>query len=240
MDPKQRERQILGLVVDSYIEESRPISSAYLCKKYNLSCSSATVRNIMVALERQGLLSHIYTSSGRVPTKEGFKLYIESFQEDSYQDYPVTISFYSAPQPTLDDIVDHTLDALSLSGYTSLVAVSGQDRMLFFKGLRFMLEQPEFENIARLKDILYILEVKMNDIGKLLCSYEDDKIRILIGDDIGFNEIADCSLLVSGLKERDYRLALALLGPMRMNYTRAASCLYSVKNRLEQLLDKIV
>jgi len=229
------------LVVDSYIEESKPISSAYLCKRYNLTCSSATVRNIMFALERQGLLSHIYTSSGRVPTKAGFKIYIESFEREGFQDYPITISFYSAPRPSLDDIVDHTLDALSLSGYTSLVAVSGrQDRMLFFKGLRFMLEQPEFENVERLKDILYILEVKMDDIGKLLFDYSDEKIRILIGDDIGFSEIADCSLVVSGLNEKDHRLALALLGPMRMNYTRAASYLNSVKNRLEQLLIGLV
>ena len=161
VNSKEREKQILSLIVDSYIEESKPISSAYLCEKYNFSCSSATIRNIMLALERQGLLSHIYTSSGRVPTKEGFKVYIASFNDDEFQGCPVAFSFYSAPQPSLDDIVDQTLDALSTSGYTSLVAVSGQDRMLFFKGLRFMLEQPEFEDVARLKDILYILEVKM-------------------------------------------------------------------------------
>ena len=237
VNTKEREKQILSLIVDSYIEESRPISSGYLCQKYKLSCSSATIRNIMLALERQGLLSHIYTSSGRVPTKQGFKLYIQDFEYDNFQDYSVAFSFYLAPEPTLSDIVNNTLDALSLSGYTSLLAVSGQDKGLFFKGLRFMLEQPEFEDVDKLKEILYILEVKMNDIEKLLFNYGDDKIKILIGDDIGFSEIVDCSLVVSGIKEKDHSFALALLGPMRMNYTKAASCLYSVKNRLEELFD---
>lgn len=227
------------MIIDSYIEESKPISSGYLCQKYDLSCSSATIRNIMLALEQQGLLSHIYTSSGRVPTKEGFKLYIKDFEYDKIQDYPVAFSFYFTPKPTLNDIVNNTLDALSLSGYTSLVAVSGQDKGLFFKGLRFMLDQPEFENIDKLKEILYILEVRVNDIEKLLFDYGDDKIKILVGDDIGFSEIVDCSLVVSGIKERDHNFALALLGPMRMNYTKAASCLYSVKNRLGELFDRL-
>ena len=64
----------------------------------------------------------------------------------------------------------------------------------------------------------------------------DEKIQILIGDDIGFSEIANCSLVISGLCDSGVQVALGLLGPMRMNYVRAASCLYSVRRQLECLV----
>jgi len=242
VDIRNRERETLGLIIDSYIEESRPISSAYICRKYHLSCSSATIRNIMVSLERQGLLSHIYTSSGRVPTQEGFRRYVENFDgQNSLQECSVSLGLYTLPRPSIEEVINHTLDTLvQLSGYTSLMAVSGRDEKIFFRGMRFMLEQPEFEDASRLKDIFYALEVKMGALQALLFSCIDDRIRILIGDDIGFEEISDCSLVVSGLREKDLSFAFALLGPVRMNYNRAASCLSSVKNCFKEVVEGFV
>jgi len=241
-DIRDREREILGLIIDSYIEESKPISSAYICGKYHLSCSSATIRNIMVSLERQGLLSHIYTSSGRVPTQNGFRRYVENFDnQDSLQERPVNLGPYTLSQPSVEEVINHTLDVLvQLSGYTSLMAVSGRDEKISFRGMRFMLEQPEFEDASRLKDIFYALEVKMEALQSILFNCIDDGIRILIGDDIGFAEISNCSLVVSGLHEKDLSFAFALLGPMRMNYNRAASCLYSVKNQLKEIVEDFI
>jgi len=241
-DIRDREREILGLIIDSYIDESKPISSAYICRKYQLPCSSATIRNIMVSLERQGLLSHIYTSSGRVPTQDGFRRYVENFDDqDSLQEHAVSLGFYALPQPSIEEVVSHTLDALvQLSGYTSLMAVSGRDEKISFRGMRFMLEQPEFEDVNRLKDVFYALEVKMEALQNLLFKCIDGRIRILIGDDIGFEEISNCSLVVSGLREKNLSFAFALLGPMRMNYNKAASCLRSVKNRFKETVEDLI
>ncbi|MDP8289958.1 MAG: hypothetical protein P9M02_03190 [Candidatus Susulua stagnicola] len=242
VDIKNREREILGLIIDSYIEESKPISSAYICQKYHLACSTATIRNIMVLLEKQGFLSHLYTSSGRVPTQEGFRCYVENCdrQNDS-QEYSISLDSYASSQPSIEDVISHTLDALvQLSGYTSLMAVSGRDEKIFFRGMRFMLEQPEFEDVRRLKDIFYTLEVKMGALQNLFFDSIDDGIRILIGDDIGFEEIADCSLVISGLRDKDLSFAFALLGPMRMNYNKATSSLQSVRNRLKETVEEFI
>lgn len=241
-DIRDREREILGLIIDSYIDESKPISSAYICKKYHLPCSSATIRNIMVSLERQGFLSHIYTSSGRVPTQNGFRCYVENFDsQDEPCESSVSLGLYNMPAPNIEEVVNHTLDTLvQLSGYTSLMAVSGRDVKVSFRGMRFMLEQPEFEDINRLKDIFYALEVKMDVLQSLLFDCIDDRIRILIGDDIGFEEISSCSLVVSGLREKNLSFAFALLGPMRMDYNRATSCLRSVKSRFKETVEDFV
>lgn len=239
---RERESEILGLIIDSYIEESKPISSAYLCRRHQLKCSAATIRNIMVSLEKQGVLSHIYTSSGRVPTQEGFRRYVERFDDnENSEEYSVSLGLYNISQPSIEEVVNHTLDTLvRISGYTSLMAVSGRDEKVSFRGMRFMLEQPEFEDVSRLKNIFYTLEVKIEALQELLFNCIDDRVKILIGDDIGFEEISNCSLIVSGLREKDLSFAFALLGPIRMDYTKATSCLRSVKNRFKETVEGFI
>ncbi len=242
VDARERQREVLGLVIDSYIEESKPISSAYLCKKYNLNYSSATIRNILQSLENQGLLSHIHTSSGRVPTQEGFKSYIKGLKEKENAVDNVNLELRFQPARVYDakGLIDYVLDTLTkFSGYTSLLAVSDSDEKIFFRGVRFMLDQPEFKDVSRLKDIFYALEVKMDIFQTLLFDCIDEDLRIFIGDDIGFDEISECSLMVSGLKERNASFALALLGPMRMDYSRASLCLKSVRSHLKELVGEL-
>ena len=240
VDSRERESEILSLIVENYIEQSKPISSAYLCQHCRLNYSSATVRNVMLALEKQGFLSHIHTSSGRVPTKQGFKRYVEDFDEETIsRNFPISLDPYSPAEYGIDDIVDHTLDSLAqFSGYTSLVAISGRNERMSYKGMRFIMEQPEFEDVRRLKGIFYVLEVKMDMLQSLLFDCIDEKVKILIGDDIGLEEISNCSLVVSGLRKEHFSFALALLGPMRMDYAKAVSCLHSAKNQLDEVAEE--
>jgi transcriptional regulator of heat shock response len=242
VDSREREVEILDLVVKSYINESKPISSSYLCEKYNLAYSSATVRNVMEVLEKKGFLSHIHTSSGRIPTQEGFKYYVEHLKEfDFIKNYPVTLDFYAHEISDIEEGINYTLEVLAeVSGYTSLIALSGKDERFFFRGARFILEQPEFEDIHQLRNVFYALEVKISQLQDLLFHYLDENVKILIGDEIGFEEISGCSLMVSGSRQKELSFALALLGPMRMNYVKAASCLYSIKNGLKKAIEGLV
>ena len=103
-----------------------------------------------------------------------------------------------------------------------------------------MLNQPEFEDIHRLKLVFYALEVKIQELQEVLSHYFDDEVNIIIGDDIGFEEISDCSLIVSGLNLKDLSASLGLLGPMRMDYIKAVSALNFVRQRLENTVGRIV
>ena len=71
----ERQKEILKLIVIQYINTAIPVPSSIICEKLN--CSSATVRNEMVELETFGLLEKTHTSSGRVPSSEGYKYYCE-------------------------------------------------------------------------------------------------------------------------------------------------------------------
>ncbi|MFV0274697.1 MAG: heat-inducible transcriptional repressor HrcA [Bacilli bacterium] len=75
MEMNFRKDTILKLIVESYIDTIKPISSKAICDC--LDCSSATVRNEMMELEEMGYLEKEHISSGRIPSKQGYRYYID-------------------------------------------------------------------------------------------------------------------------------------------------------------------
>jgi heat-inducible transcriptional repressor len=73
----EREALILQAVVHTYITEAEPVGSRSIVKRYNLDFSAATVRNVMADLEEAGYLEQLHTSSGRVPTDDGYRYYVD-------------------------------------------------------------------------------------------------------------------------------------------------------------------
>ncbi len=83
MDINLRKYQILKLIVEDFIRQANPVGSKYLKDKYKLDYSSATIRNDMAELESEGLLEKTHTSSGRVPSTEGYKFYAQNFTNNT-------------------------------------------------------------------------------------------------------------------------------------------------------------
>ncbi|MGO1119471.1 heat-inducible transcriptional repressor HrcA [Rhodovibrionaceae bacterium A322] len=77
----QRSRDILRLVVDSYVQTGAPVGSRTLARAMGMSLSPATVRNVMADLEHLGLLVAPHTSAGRLPTDQGLRLYVDGLLE---------------------------------------------------------------------------------------------------------------------------------------------------------------
>jgi heat-inducible transcriptional repressor len=77
MELTRRQEQILKAVVDQYVATAHPVGSAAIVSSAALPISSATVRNELAALEELGLLRHLHTSGGRVPTNAGYRYYVE-------------------------------------------------------------------------------------------------------------------------------------------------------------------
>lgn len=79
----ERKAAILRVVVEQYIETAQPVGSATVAKVPELGVSSATVRNEMGVLEREGFLIQPYTSAGRVPTDKGYRFFVDSLSRPS-------------------------------------------------------------------------------------------------------------------------------------------------------------
>src|SRR5918993_3526185 len=72
----ERDRRILGVLVQGYIDDGEPISSLWLAGR-GFGVSSATLRNVLARLEEQGYVRQPHTSAGRVPTDLGYRAYVD-------------------------------------------------------------------------------------------------------------------------------------------------------------------
>lgn len=78
-----RQQQVLWATVRHYIATAEPVGSEALLKEYNLSVSSATIRNAMGVLEKSGLLYQPHISAGRVPSDSGYRIYVDKLIKPS-------------------------------------------------------------------------------------------------------------------------------------------------------------
>lgn len=72
-----RKLQILFSIINSYIIDGEPIGSKSLADEYNMNISPATIRNEMSSLEKMGLIEKAHTSSGRLPSDKGYRLFVD-------------------------------------------------------------------------------------------------------------------------------------------------------------------
>jgi heat-inducible transcriptional repressor len=74
----RREREVLRALVQDYIQTGEPVASQPLLTRHDLECSPATVRSVMSDLEALGFLEKPHASSGRIPTEQGYRLYVDT------------------------------------------------------------------------------------------------------------------------------------------------------------------
>lgn len=79
---KDRRTQILFSIIDSYIFKGEPVGSKSLADDYSFDVSPATIRNDMSSLEKKGLLKKAHTSSGRLPSDKGYRLFVDYILEN--------------------------------------------------------------------------------------------------------------------------------------------------------------
>lgn len=112
----QRERLVLQSLINYYIATAEPVGSKVMAEKYRLGISPATIRNTMKDLEEMGLINHPHTSAGRVPTDEGYRMYVDCMMGKN----PLTATEedqirreISADYAAVEDILEQTARVLA-------------------------------------------------------------------------------------------------------------------------------
>lgn len=120
-----REKDILRAVIHSYIMSGEPVASKGLVSNFNLGVSSATVRNVLSSLEKKGCIRQLHTSSGRVPTDDGYRVYVNSLmnlRRLTHEEEQRIEKEYFQKRRELRFIMDQTSKALStLTECTGLI-----------------------------------------------------------------------------------------------------------------------
>lgn len=119
----KRQEELLKLIVENYIKTAKPVSSKALCQK--LKCSSATVRNEMATLENLSLIQKTHTSSGRIPSDQGYRYYVDNImvpKELTGEDMLKLKRIFSNNALVLSDAITKSMEIVSeLTNYTAIV-----------------------------------------------------------------------------------------------------------------------
>lgn len=119
----KREQEILKVIVEEYIKTAKPISSNSICKK--VKCSSATIRNEMVYLEELGYLEKNHFASGRIPSEEGYKYYVDNLmtpRDMNGEDMLKLQTIFHNQTLDLSDTIKKSIEIISeITNYTSVV-----------------------------------------------------------------------------------------------------------------------
>lgn len=121
-----RKAAILQAVVQEYIATAVPVGSGRVVDWPGVEISSATVRNEMVALEKQGYLTQPHTSAGRVPTDKGYRFFVDRVRWRTpaldAADRRQVRDFFASAHGEVESMLSHTTDLLSaLTQWTGVV-----------------------------------------------------------------------------------------------------------------------
>jgi heat-inducible transcriptional repressor len=242
-----RQREILYAIIEEYAELATPVGSVTLAKLFD--CSSATIRAEMGKLEQMGYIMQPHTSAGRIPTDAGYRLYVNSLQEnfDRAEDVEEdTLQLESGKsdrtkkalatriqaQTRADYAIRTAVDSLvELTGNLGLATIGDQ---LYISGFGGLFSQPEF-----------IQNAQVQAVGKLLDNIKpwlqevqpNETINVYIGSENPVGKTSNVSLIISRFRspysDRSY---IGVLGPTRQSYKRVMSLVRHAGLMLEDVI----
>lgn len=154
----ERSLTILANLVDCYIRDGQPVGSKTLQLQSDLAISSATIRNIMSELEDKGYLASPHASAGRIPTPQGYRLFVDHLltSQSAADLNPAEFGDIFAKAANQDDLIGNVSSLLS--NMTHLVGVVSLP-----KHEQLILRQVEFVPLAD-RRVLVILVVNAEQV----------------------------------------------------------------------------
>ncbi|WP_213815185.1 heat-inducible transcriptional repressor HrcA [Glaciihabitans sp. dw_435] len=111
----ERSLEVLRVIVQDYVASREPVGSKSIVERHSFGVSAATIRNDMALLEEEDLITAPHTSSGRVPTDKGYRVFVDHLADVR----PLTgaqrqaIEAFLGQSVDLDDVLARTVRLLS-------------------------------------------------------------------------------------------------------------------------------
>ena len=218
---KERQKIILEAVIREYIRTARPIASAELLEDLDLEISPATVRSEMMRLDDLGYLEQPHTSAGRVPTDQGYRFFVDHVVNG--------IALDRSERNQIRDVFAHDTRenfarecSRTISHIARAFATIGiDDDVSTDRGFTEILDEPEFQDIAHIKQFGRLIDSLDDDIQSLV---EDDEEKIFIGAENPLKKARPYTMMIAHWRHpKGFNGFLAIVGPKRMNYQKNIS-----------------
>jgi heat-inducible transcriptional repressor len=230
-----RQEKILSAIVEQYAEVASPVGSSLLAKVFGIS--SATIRAEMAELERQGFITQPHTSAGRIPTDKGYRLYVNSVQDQTNElatpkraerALAARVQGAGLPEQTIRNAVD------TLVELTHNLGIATIGNQLYMSGLSNLFNQPEFLARGRVQEVARLLD---NLEPWLREAAPNEPLSVYIGHENPVGRGAESSLIISRFRspysDRSY---IGVLGPTRQNYRGVMGLVERAGRALEEVL----
>lgn len=223
-----RQKSILFAVIEEHVKTAQPISSQMVCETFDFDVSPATMRNEIVRLEDEGYLYQPHTSSGRIPTDKGYRLFVNELvvhkERENGKVRAALRHITDLEQETYEAFAELARAVAALAGST---VFSGSLRSpAFFKaGVHDTLSQPEFEDSVLRKRFGDMVDSIEKDLPAFASALTDKRPSVFIGKENPLSKARDFGMLVSRCRISGGDGVIVILGPKRMNYRKSLNAL---------------
>jgi heat-inducible transcriptional repressor len=266
-DASQRNDVILDLIVRSYIDSAEPVGSRTISRHFDLGLSPATVRNVMADLEEQGYLKQPHTSAGRVPTDRGYRYWVDALMqpEPVNEQEKNLIQGELQKVRTIEGLAESICKILSeITGNAVIIYIKNLKRVsflnylleeliqtqklaeffeeepeLFIDGAARMFEQPEFQDLAKMRMLLHAFDEKADFLHELMRDPEENGVHVRIGRENDLSDLGDVSLVAKDCYLSDVAIGgVAVVGPTRMKYSKVVSVVDYVADSVTERVNR--
>ncbi len=129
MELTERKKTILNAIVRNYLETGEPVGSRTISKYTDLNLSSATIRNEMSDLEEMGLIVQPHTSAGRIPSDQGYRIYVDDMLAEKEKEVDSMREMLLDKEEKLENLLKHVARQLAdNTNYATMISAPSMSK----------------------------------------------------------------------------------------------------------------
>lgn len=226
---EDRAKIILSAIIKEHIKTGLPVGSEILAGKYDLNISSATIRNEMADLEKEGYIIQPYTSAGRIPTAKAYHSYLERLPAKKMPAKDSAVLTDLLAEKDEHNFKQAAKAVAKISGNAVFWAFHRHN--VYYTGLTNLLEQPEFTQ----SNVIYEMGGIIDRLDEIVDKVFDDlhpEVKVMLGENNPFGHFF--GTVISKYKHQDKVGMVGILGPIRMDYEKNISLINFLINELQK------
>lgn len=231
-----RQKAILAAIVEQYAEIAVPVGSVTLAKLFGVS--SATIRSEMARLEDMGYIAAPHTSAGRIPTDQGYRVYVNGITDAAMSELPSGLDRSARTIEAHVHSHGDKADRAIRSAVDSLVELTGNmgfatiGRELYTNGISRLFSQPEYMSGQHIQSIARLID---NIEPWLREAAPNEPLNVFIGSENPIGKSSGATLIISKFRspfsDTSY---IGVIGPTRQNYARTMHLVRRAGTMLEE------
>ena len=201
MQLDDRKKKILHAIVRNYLETGEPVGSRTISKYTDLNLSSATIRNEMADLEEMGLIVQPHTSAGRIPSDQGYRVYVDEMLSEKEQEVENMKEMLLDKEEKLEKLLKQVAKTLAVdTNYASMISAP----LIRRNKLKFV-QISRVDEVHLLTTIVIegnLIKNRMIEVEQELSDADMLKLNILLNTRLSGLSVGDINLgLITAMKQ---------------------------------------